>query len=256
MEVEGTPVFVKSIALTALEQRAENFRSTANLFELPPRFHYGISSSGFGAWRELESHLMTTGWVLSGACPAFPLLFHWRVLPRVGPAGDSQTVERRAAAWGNSKPIRARLEAIREASACVVLFMERFPHNLRSWLAEGNDPSWIERELLTVTAFLRSRGFLHFDVHFENVLVDDRALYLSDFGQALSDRFSLSAAESGFLAQHGDFDRSYVVAKLGSVRYGGVAAVMNDFFERLRGDRLTAHFPSDALARAWAEAQG
>src|ERR1035437_1827322 len=68
LDVEGTPVFVKRVPLTDLERRQDNVMSTANLFQLPPFYQYGIGSTGFGVWRELAAHTMTTNWVLSQRC--------------------------------------------------------------------------------------------------------------------------------------------------------------------------------------------
>jgi len=79
--VDGLPVFVKRIPLTDLERRPENVRSTANLFGLPTFYQYGVGSTGFGAWREVAAHEMTTAWVLDGLYPSFPLTYHWRILP-------------------------------------------------------------------------------------------------------------------------------------------------------------------------------
>ncbi|MFD4525693.1 hypothetical protein ACFWP7_17540 [Streptomyces sp. NPDC058470] len=63
----GKPVFVKRVPLTDLERRPENVRSTANLFGVPSFCQYGIGGGpGFGAWRELSVHTMTTNWVLGG----------------------------------------------------------------------------------------------------------------------------------------------------------------------------------------------
>lgn len=84
LEVDGVRIFVKRVPLTATELEPGHVRSTANIFDLPPHFHYGIGaigSPGFGAWRELAVHEMTTDWVRSGSFPGFPLLHHWRVLP-------------------------------------------------------------------------------------------------------------------------------------------------------------------------------
>lgn len=81
MEVEETRVFVKRVPLTDLELRPEHVRSTANLFGLPLFYQYGAGPAGFGAWRELAAHIMTTGWVLENRYTGFPLLYHWRVLP-------------------------------------------------------------------------------------------------------------------------------------------------------------------------------
>lgn len=68
-EVAGTTVFVKRVPLTGLELRPENTGSTANLFELPVFCHYGVGAlggPGFGAWRELAVHTMTTDGVTAG----------------------------------------------------------------------------------------------------------------------------------------------------------------------------------------------
>ena len=82
VEVDGSRVFVKRMPLTDVELLPENARSTANLFELPAFCHYGTGRSpGFGAWRELAVHTMTTNWVLSDRFTGFPLMHHWRVLP-------------------------------------------------------------------------------------------------------------------------------------------------------------------------------
>jgi hypothetical protein len=51
IEVEGVKIFVKKIALTDLERREGNRGSTANLFDLPGFYQYGIGSAGFGAAR-------------------------------------------------------------------------------------------------------------------------------------------------------------------------------------------------------------
>ncbi|BBA95491.1 hypothetical protein RVR_374 [Actinacidiphila reveromycinica] len=74
MDVEGRRVFVKRVPLTDTELRPEHRRSTANVFELPLFYQYGVGSAGFGAWRELAAHLMTTGWVLKDEYAGFPLL--------------------------------------------------------------------------------------------------------------------------------------------------------------------------------------
>ena len=84
MQVEGVRVFVKRVPLTDVELRPKHARSTANLFGLPLFYQYGVGSAGFGAWRELAAHIMTTGWVLGDAYAGFPLLS-----PLAGPAGHS-----------------------------------------------------------------------------------------------------------------------------------------------------------------------
>jgi hypothetical protein len=88
----------------------------------------------------------------------------------------------------------------------------------------------VERELLQVTSFLRGRGFIHFDAHFENLLTDGERLYVSDFGQALSSHFTLTAVESIFLSQHTDFDRSYGMTAL--VNFAGAAPEARTLVQR------------------------
>src|SRR5688572_12788820 len=53
LEIDGTPVLVKRVPLTDLERRLEHVGSTANLFDVPLFYHYGvglIGGAGFGAW--------------------------------------------------------------------------------------------------------------------------------------------------------------------------------------------------------------
>ncbi|MBL8676828.1 MAG: hypothetical protein JNJ47_05335, partial [Alphaproteobacteria bacterium] len=81
LKIDRVSIFAKKIPLTDIEMLPENIMSTANLFNLPLYYQYGIGSAGFGAWRELSAHIMSTGWVLRDECPNFPLMYHWRILP-------------------------------------------------------------------------------------------------------------------------------------------------------------------------------
>ncbi|MGO1318065.1 MAG: protein kinase family protein, partial [Cellulomonadaceae bacterium] len=141
LEVDGTAVFVKQVRLTDLELAPGNIRSTANLFELPTFCHYGvgsIGSPGFGAWRELAVHVMTTDWVLAGEHGGFPLMHHWRVLPDAGQPLPEELadVERAVAHWGGGAHVRGRIEALEQSSASLVLFLEYIPRTLHDWLGE------------------------------------------------------------------------------------------------------------------------
>ncbi|MFD9394018.1 protein kinase family protein [Streptomyces sp. NPDC060000] len=223
MEVEGMPVFVKRVPLTDLELQPEHVRSTANLFELPLFYQYGAGSAGFGVWRELAAHIMTTGWVVKNAYAGFPLLYHWRVLPDSPPAGFVDafgSVEGAVAHWDGSPAVRDRLEAVGRSSHSLVLFLEHVPRTLASWLGDNRDAArpeaggesayrWVEDELLRGTQFMSARGLVHFDTHFANVLTDGRQVYFTDFGLALSRDFELSAKEAAFLTDHLVYDRSY-----------------------------------------------
>ncbi|MFC4532850.1 serine/threonine protein phosphatase [Sphaerisporangium dianthi] len=223
LEVEGRPVFVKRVPLTDLERRPENIRSTANLFGLPAFCHYGLGlGSGFGAWRELAAHVLTTGWVLGGHYEGFPLLHHWRVLP--GPAaGEGAELEEAVAYWESSPAVRARLESVASASAAVVLFLEYIPHDVSRWLeaqaALGDDAagaacSLLDRELAAGVRFMNANGLLHFDAHFGNILTDGRRLYFTDFGLAAAPGFECSAAERAFLRLNAGHDESYAAREL------------------------------------------
>lgn len=226
-EVGGTPVFVKRIPLTDLESRPQNVRSTANVFGLPAFYQYGVGSSGFGAWRELAVHAMTTGWVLGGVCADFPLMYHWRVLPDSPPRGFADEfggIDGAVAHWEGSSAVRERLEAIGRSSASVVVFLEHLPQTLAARLAadreagpgDGYGPryAWAEERVMRTAAFMRSRGLVHFDAHFHNVLTDGRSIRFADFGLALSAEFDLSPTESAFLAAHRAYDSDYLANHL------------------------------------------
>ena len=173
-------------------------RSTANLFGLPGFYQYGLGSAGFGAWRELAAHIMTTNWVLSDEHRAFALLYHWRLLP--GPAGTEGVfaefggLDGAVAHWEGSAAVRDRLQALRDSPARLVLFLEHVPQTLAAWMADQDLCAFarVDAQLGDTTAFMRERGLVHFDAHFLDILTDGHGLYFSDFGLALSDQFDLS----------------------------------------------------------------
>lgn len=224
LNVGGVPVFAKRVALTDLERRPGNVMSTANLFGLPASCQYGVGAPGFGAWRELVANIMTTNWVLAKQSEAFPLLYHWRVLPRAVPvAAEHADAERAVAYWGGSPAVRDRLHALAQASASIVLFLEFIPYNLHDWLATQIADSdeaitsacaTVEYRLLTDVAFMNAKGLMHFDAHFRNVLTDGQRLYFADLGLATSPRFRLSAEEMSFIGQNRTHDACYAMTQL------------------------------------------
>lgn len=305
MEVAGIPVFVKRIPLTDIELRPEHVRSTANLFDLPLHYQYGVGSAGFGAWRELAAHVMTTAWVLRDEFTGFPLMYHWRVLPDRPPADFADEfggVEGAVAHWEGSPAVRRRLEAIGQSSVSLVLFLEYVPQTLAVWLSAtgkaagrkpGGDSSylWVENALVDGTLFMSSRGLVHFDAHFANLLTDGRQVYFSDFGLALSRHFELSAQEAAFLCDHLVYDRCYAPwhllrhhlpedvrgdTELGTFlrrwiagrrpdgvppgitaiidRHAPHAVVMDDFARRLVTESKRTPFPAAEVRRALASA--
>ncbi|MTE16280.1 protein kinase family protein [Nocardia sp. CT2-14] len=237
LEIAGTPVFVKRVPLTDLERQPEHLRSTANLFDLPHFHHYGvglIGGTGFGAWRELAVHTMTTNWVLAAEHEGFPLMYHWRVLPDTTPLPDELAdVDRVVAYWGGRPQIRRRIEARRDSSASIALFLEYIPQTLHEWLnaqieagCEATDRAcaMVERELAAGTAFMNSHGLLHLDAHVWNILTDGRHLYFTDYGLALSSAFDLSPQEAAFFDRNQSYDRgftaNYLVNWLLTALYG------------------------------------
>ncbi|NNU27098.1 protein kinase family protein [Isoptericola sp. JC619] len=228
MEVDGHPVFVKQLRLTDLERLPEHVGSTANLFGLPMFCHYGvgrIGGPGFGAWRELAVHTLTTRWVLEGDHEGFPVTYHWRVLPDAGrPLPEELAdVERAVASWGGGPAVRRRIEALERSSASLMPCLEYVPQNLHDWLGEqveaGEEAAeracaMVEDELLAGISFMSTHGLLHFDAHFENVLTDGRRLFLADYGLAISSSFDLGPDEAVFLDEHRGYDRAYAVTHL------------------------------------------
>ncbi|MBA3660931.1 MAG: protein kinase family protein [Gammaproteobacteria bacterium] len=219
IEVHGRKIFVKKIRLTDRERHPQNIMSTRNIFALPLYYQYGIGSTGFGVWRELTTHLMTTHWVLTGECQNFPILYHWRILPEMihkPTITELEKLEQDVKYWQDSQAVRARLEANLRGSANVVLFLEYIPQNLYQWL--GNQLlqgeavvesacKMVEDHLKETTAFMNSKGLLHFDAHFHNILTDGNRLYFTDFGLALSSEFELSEEEIIFFNHHVNYDR-------------------------------------------------
>ena len=224
IEVEGVPVFVKKIRLTALEK--EQPHATHNLFQLPTQYQFGVGSQGFGAWRELAAHQMTTQWVLEGECHNFPLMYHYKIMDRTTPRPSETEIEanrkRDLETWEDAEPVGKRSEALDRAPSHILIFMEHIPQNLSAWLstesAKGTltekKAARLEQEANHVAAYMKSKGFLHMDGHDHNIQATPEHVYFSDFGLAMSDRFALSLQERAFFEKHQDYDRYYVAAKL------------------------------------------
>lgn len=227
VDVHGVPVFIKRIAVTALELQPGHRSSTANVSELPAYCHYGIGSAGPGVWREVAALTMASQWARSSQEAPFPLLHHWRLLPGgAGIAGDGEAhdyLAHPAAVAADDRVLRRRLEGLRASCVHVALFMECLPATLSTWLAGQWQASpdslpetvrWVERESAAAFAFMRRQGFVHFDAHLDNVLTDGRRLYFADHGLAMAAAFDLDAAERRFLARHAGYDAARFSASL------------------------------------------
>ncbi|WP_327010236.1 serine/threonine protein phosphatase [Dactylosporangium sp. NBC_01737] len=212
LDVAGEPVFVKQVPVTALDLAHPH--STANLFGLPMYCQYGVGSTGFGVWRELAAHRITTGWVLTGRHAAFPLLHHWRVLP-AGFAWQGEDIEERVAYWGGAPAVRDRLTQLRDAPARLVLFLEHLPQTVHDLLrADASAAPVVDARLRDAITFMNGEGLWHFDGHFNNILTDGRQVYLADYGLALHEGFELDADERDWLRRHADYDLRYTTGHL------------------------------------------
>lgn len=236
VEIDGVTVFVKRIALTATEQQEKNRYSTANIFNLPAHFHYGVLSLGFGAWRELACHELTTNWVLEQEFECFPMLYHSRVIDRMPQAEPdeslAQELKELLSYWKNLPEVMRRSEGLAQSNAAIYLFLEAIPHNLTSWLnsqttSEDSIASacaMVERNLRTEVSRFSQHEFVHFDAHAGNILTDGERLYFADFGLALSNRFQLDEDERSFFEQHKLYDSAQSLAQLVNwlaTTYGG-----------------------------------
>ena len=301
--IEDSPVFVKRVPLTEFELKSENLFSTANLFGMPLSCSYGVGSPGFSAWRELAAHVIVTNWVISQACHSFPLLYHWRVLPNSTPAplnlDEWGSLDNFVGMWGSSAGVRKRVEEMNCASSEILLFLEYIPQTLLSWLTKQINASeeagqealrFADESLQTITSFMSSQGFVHFDAHFKNILTDGKLVYLSDFGLAVCSRFDLSGYEFEFLKAHkNSYDRcttavslvhaaitgqnentdwkqmlrSYLEGDLAAVpvafssvidRYGKLTMAMIEFVQELRQAHDAAVYPAAKLELLLTEA--
>lgn len=293
LEINDTLVFVKRIPLTDIEREPHHILSTANIFNLPTYCQYGIGSPGFGVWRELAAHTMSTNWVIAGECPNFPLMYHWRVLD-AQESDPNEKLERDSVYLNGFTEVRARLQAMQNASSSLLIFMEYFPHNVHQWFSQAISKDkqtaeaacmMVEENLKTITSFINSRGMLHFDAHFWNMLTDGEQLYFSDFGLAISSEFSLSKNEKAFFKQHHRYDQCYTLTHLVKwllielfgegnwwavlheyakgntqetlllsisvvvTRYAPICIVMTNFFEALKSAPATTPYPVDELER-------
>lgn len=217
-------VFVKRVPVTNLEY--DNLFSTRNLYDLPTYCNYGFGSTGFGVFRELVTHLKTTHWVLEGAnafgnseAPAtFPLLYHYRIIPFSGRRAEVDLEQHKSyvECWGNSENAGNYVLDRALANYELVLFLEYIPHILETWLREN--PNKLQKsldDLRTTINFLRRKGIIHFDAHFQNVLTDGEQIYLTDFGLVLDKSFALTKDEASFCEQNTFYDYGEVLRNLG-----------------------------------------
>lgn len=226
IQIDEIPVFIKKIPITDMERLPLHFMSTANIFNLPLHYQYGVGSAGFGVWRELVTHIMTTNWVIADVCTNFPIMYHWRILPS-SPSDLNidywGSVDNYSEYWENSAAIRKRIEDINNASFHLALFLEYIPHNVHDWLGsqlvQGDESAHsavvlVSKSLRQTNKVMSRNGLIHFDAHFRNILTDGEQIYLSDFGLALSSKFELTPLEIEHFSSHKHYDDACSVVNL------------------------------------------
>ena len=118
--------------------------------------------------------------------------------------------------WGDDAAIKGYMQDKIKARYELVLFIEHIPYALDQWLPKH--PGSLQAclgELCSTIAFLASKGIIHFDAHFKNVLTDGRQIYLTDFGLALDQSFDLSPAEQTFYDQNLGYDYAEIALNIG-----------------------------------------
>lgn len=212
-------VFVKRVPVTNLEY--DNLFSTRNLYKLPTYINYGIgsvASTGFGVFRELITHIKTTNWVLDRRIATFPLMYHYRIIPFSGQRTevDREHLKSYVEYWGNSENAGNYVLDRANANYELVLFLEYIPHILDTWLQENpNKLQQLFNNLRTTIDFLRTKGIIHFDAHFQNVLTDGEQIYLTDFGLVLDKNFALTKDEESFFEQNTFYDYGEILRNFG-----------------------------------------
>ncbi|MBE9157778.1 hypothetical protein IQ265_13225 [Nodosilinea sp. LEGE 06152] len=209
-------VFAKRIPVTDLEYK--NLFSTKNLYNLPTHCNYGLGSTGLGVFRELVTHIKTTHWVLEEEIATFPLMYHYRIIPFSEPRSPADQTQLNSYVnyWGGSEEVRQYCLDRAIATHELVLFLEYIPYVLGEWLP--NNPHRLQDNLCdlhTTIDFLRSKGIIHFDAHFFNVVTDGEQAYLTDFGLALDQSFALTRHEEFFFEQHSLYDHGEILRNLG-----------------------------------------
>lgn len=217
LEIGQSKVFLKRVPITDLEY--ENQFSTKNLYDLPMFYNYGVGSAGFGVFRELVTHIKTTNWVLEGAIATFPLMYHYRILPTVGARAeiDPEQHQKYVGYWDSNENIGRYILDRAKANYEAMIFLEYIPYTVGKWLSENTSKvDALVAEMRDTITFLRTRGILHLDVHFHNIVTDGKRFYLTDFGLALDKNFDLTSAEQAFYARNTEYDYGELLSSLGS----------------------------------------
>lgn len=216
-----TTVFVKQLPLTRAEEA--DATATSSRIQLPFVCHYGIGSPTHGVGRELAAHQVTSEWVHTATVDFFPLLLGWRVVDLKCTADlsefDGDVPQRQ---WGPHWPqVERKASAMKDAPQSVALFLEYVPETLGTWLHRsliaGTGESVfadVIDQIIEATAWMKTLGFQHFDVHPGNILVQEGRLLFTDFGLALYREFDLTPEEKASMVTHENYDRDTALMHL------------------------------------------
>lgn len=61
-------------------------------------------------------------------------------------------------------------------------------------------------EMLKIITFLKMKGIIHMDIHFDNIITDGKKMFLTDFGLTLDRNFDLSKKEKVFFNNNTYYD--------------------------------------------------
>ena len=220
IHLEKSKLFVKRVPLTDIEY-AHMF-STKNLYNLPTYYNYGVSSAGFGVFRELLTNIKTTNWVLDSSLENFPLMFHYRICPRIGnySAVDGEKHARYVEYWNNNENIGKFMIDRINAKYEILMFFEYIPTTLWDWLGENmGQVDMVLEQTREIINFLQTKGIIHLDLHFENIVTDGEKLFLTDFGLVLDNEFELSQSEKSFFHENRFYDYGVLFIILGWYMY-------------------------------------
>lgn len=218
VDVDGHRAFVKRVPLTWLE--LERTGSTANLYGIPPHLGYPFGSPGMNVWRELNFAVRSTGWVETGACVAFPILLHHRVMDHDRPDDQAPATSGYTAYRGDDPAMNRYLADRARSRTDLVLVYEDVARSASDWIMGHADAApGIVEEVLATIAFIRRNGVVHFDVDLFNVLTDGRRTYLADHGLVMDSAVDLDAAERRFLDANRHFDDGNLILSLGHQLY-------------------------------------
>ena len=210
IKVNGAKLFVKSIPVTELELK--NNYSTKNVFNIPTFYNYGVGSAGLGVFRELNLHIKTTNWILNGETTGFPLMYHYRIVKKKSgikkfSKKELDTHKSYISNWNNSKKISNYILERKSSEYELLIFLEFIPHVFTKWLKPNiKELNKVSKKVFRIFDFLKSKGVIHFDAHFGNILTDGKEIYLTDFGLGLDRGFDLSEKEKNFYKKHINYD--------------------------------------------------